>query len=60
MKELKKDNCSKNGFVFIQINKTTIKIYSSPSNVNARYYFKTQKPKMLRQFLEDFLKIVNM
>ena len=38
------------GFIFNQINKLTIKSYSSLSNINIQYYLKFQIPMCLRQF----------
>ena len=39
-----------NGFIFIQINKLTIKIYSNLSNINICYYLKHQIPMCHRLF----------
>ena len=43
-----------NGFKFNQINKLTIKIYSSLSNINIHYHLKLGSPPLHRQF---FIKI---
>ena len=43
-----------NGFIFNQINKLTIKIFSNLSNINIHYHFRLGVPPMHRQF---FLKI---
>ena len=40
------------GFMFSQINKLTIKIYSNLSNINIRYYLKLRKAIIHRQFLK--------
>ena len=55
----KLSNAPGNGFVFNQINKLTIKIYSILSNINIRYYLKFRIPIMHRQFTEKYLKIEN-
>ena len=41
-----------NGFIFNQINKLTIQIYSSLSNINIHYFLKLTIPIMHRQFFE--------
>ena len=41
-----------NGFLFFQINKLTIKIYSNLSHINIHYYLKLQIPKGHRVFFE--------
>ena len=43
-----------NGFIFKQINKLTIKIYSNLSNINVHYHLKLGLPPLHRQF---FIKI---
>ena len=43
-----------NGFIFNQINKLTIKIYSNLSNINIHYHLRLGAPPMHRQF---FIKI---
>ena len=40
-----------NGFIFNQINKLTIKIYISPSNINICYYLKHRNPMCHRKSL---------
>ena len=47
------------GFVFNQINKLTIKIYSNLSSINIHYYLKHQIPMGQRLFLEELLIMVN-
>ena len=39
-----------NGFIFNQINKLTIKIYSNLSNINIHYHIKLGSPPLHRQF----------
>ena len=41
-----------NGFIFNQINKLTIKIYSNPSNINIHHYLTLRIPIMHRQLLK--------
>ena len=41
-----------NGFIFNQINKLTIQIYSSLSNINIHYFLKLTIPIMHRKFFE--------
>ena len=43
-----------NGYIFIQINKLTIKIYSNLSNINIHYHVRLGTPQLHRQF---FIKI---
>ena len=43
-----------NGFIFNQINKLTIKIYSNLSNINIHYHLRLGAPPLHRQF---FIKI---
>ena len=43
-----------NGFIFNQINKLTIKIYSNLSNINIHYHLRLGTPPLHRQF---FIKI---
>ena len=43
-------NARRNGFVFDQINKLTIKSYSHLSNINIRYYPKFPVPMLHRKF----------
>ena len=43
-----------NGFIFNQINKLTIKIYSNRSNINIHYHLRLGTPPLRRQF---FIKI---
>ena len=43
-----------NGFIFIQINKLTIKVCSNISNINIHYHLKVGSPPLYRQF---FMKI---
>ena len=38
------------GFIFNQMDKLTIKIYSSLSTIKIQYYLKFQTPMCLRQF----------
>ena len=45
-------NAQRNGFIFNQINKLTIKIYSNLSNINICYYLKLRIPIMHRKFLK--------
>ena len=40
------------GFIFNQINKLTIKIYSNLSNINIHYYLKHRIPMCQRQFFK--------
>ena len=44
------------GFIFNQINKLTIKIYSNLSNINIHYYLKLPLPIMHRLF---FIKLAH-
>ena len=39
-----------NGFIFNQINKLTIKVFSHLRYINISYYLKSQKPMYPRQF----------
>ena len=39
-------------YIFILINKLTIKIYSNLSQINIHFYLKLQIPLMLRHFLK--------
>ena len=39
-----------NGFIYNQIKKLTLKIYSSLQSINICYYLKHRKPIMHRQF----------
>ena len=48
----KTKNSSTKSFIFNQINKLTIKIYSNLSNVNIRYYLKFPIPTMHRQIFK--------
>ena len=41
-----------NGFIFIQINKLTIKIYSNLSNINIHYHLLLGAPPLHRQFFK--------
>ena len=41
------------GFIFNQIKKLTIKIYSNLSNINRHYYLSFRMPLMHRQFFRD-------
>ena len=43
-----------NGYIFIQINKFTIKIYSNLSNINIHYLLRLGSPPLHRQF---FIKV---
>ena len=43
-----------NGYIFNQINKLTIKIYSNLSNINIHYHLRLGSPPLHRQF---FIKI---
>ena len=43
-------NTRQNGFMFIQINKLTIKIYSNTSNIILHYYSKDRIPITHQQF----------
>ena len=40
----------RNGFIFNQIKKLTIKVYSNLSNINIHYYLKLPIPTMHRHF----------
>ena len=46
----------KRGFIFNQINKLTIKIYSKHSNINIHYHLKLGAPPLHRQFFIKLLK----
>ena len=39
-----------NGFIFNQVKRQTVKIYSNLSHINILYHLKLQKPVMHRQF----------
>ena len=41
-----------NGFLFNQINKLTIKIYSNLSHINIHYYLKLRIPTLHRKFFK--------
>ena len=41
-----------NGFIFIQINKLTIKIYSNLSHINIHYHLRSGAPPLHRQFFK--------
>ena len=43
-----------NGFIFNQINKLRINIYSSLSNINIHYYLKLRIPTMHKKTLLKF------
>ena len=45
-------NARRKGFIFNQINKTTLKICSNLSNINIQYYLKFRIPIMHRQFFK--------
>ena len=45
-------NAQRNGFIFNQINKLTIKIYSNLSNINICYYLKHRIPMCHRLFFK--------
>ena len=46
------------GFIFYQMNKLTIKIYSNLSNINIHYHLRLGAPPLHRQFFIKLLKIV--
>ena len=48
-----------NGFIFNQINKLTIKIYSNLSNINIQYYLRHRYQLCIVSFSENHLKILN-
>ena len=48
-------DCFSRGFIFNQINKLTIKINSSLSNIKISYYLKFRIPIMHRQFSRTIL-----
>ena len=43
-------------FLFLQIDKLTLKIYSNQQNLNISYYLKSQTPMCHRQFFEILYK----
>ena len=44
----------RNGFIFNQLKKLTIKIYSNLSHINIHYYLKLRIPIMHRHFFRKF------
>ena len=52
MSIIKLDNARENGFIFNQINKLTIKIYSNLSNINICYFLKHGIPMCHRQIFK--------
>ena len=48
---IKLGNAQQYGFIFFQINKLTLKVFSDLSNIIIHYYLKLQLPIMHRHFL---------
>ena len=49
-------NARRNGFIFNQVNKLTIKIYSNLSYINIHYHLRLGAPPLHRQFFIKLLK----